>query len=549
MCAFDVVDRDERHVERHRQHLGRADADQQRSDQPGRVDGPRRSRSARARRLPGAEPHRSRAATAADGAGRHLRHHAAKARVQVGLRGDDAGQDGRLFGEDCGGRLVTRGFDGQEVGAFAHRRWVPGARGMVAAVQGLRLFDHSGTCRSLQEIFRADHDTIFCMQADVVIVGGGIVGLATAYQVTRQFPGRTVLVLEKEATLAFHQTGRNSGVLHSGIYYKPGTLKAINCRAGKKAMEAFCAAEGIAHEICGKVIVAVDEADLPSLQRIYERGQANGVDCTLIEKSPAGGAGATCQRDSSHPRARDRYRRLPAGVRRLATESRRRADGCCATCAVVGVKHANDEVTVHSTAGDFTARQLVTCAGVYSDRMARLTGQEPEAKIVPFRGEYYALKPSAWKLCRNLIYPTPDPQFPFLGVHFTRMTDQSVECGPNAVLAFGREAYHFFDVNARDLFESLTYSGFLKMALKHWRMGCGEMWRSLSKQAFVRALQRMVPDIRAEDLEPAPAGIRAAVLHGTAVSWTTFSFSRPIGSLTSATHPRPPPRLLSTSAS
>ena len=347
------------------------------------------------------------------------------------------------------------------------------------------------------------------MRGDVAIVGGGIVGLATAYQFTRRYPNQRVIVLEKEAALAVHQTGHNSGVLHSGIYYKPGSLKAVNCRAGKKAMEAFCAAEGIDYEICGKVIVAVSDADLPALERIYERGQANGVDCTLIDKARlrelephASGVRAIHVPEAGIVNYRQVCERLAQRVRE--------ADGqVVCNARVTGTRHHGDGVTVLSTAGEYSVRQLVTCAGLQSDRVARLAGSEPNARIVPFRGEYYALKPAAWGLCRNLIYPTPDPQFPFLGVHFTRMIDQSRECGPNAVLAFGREAYRFWDVNLRDLVESLTYRGFRKMAWKHWRMGIGEIWRSLSKKAFVRALQRLVPDLREQDLEPAPAGIRA----------------------------------------
>jgi L-2-hydroxyglutarate oxidase len=350
------------------------------------------------------------------------------------------------------------------------------------------------------------------MQAfDLAVVGGGIVGLATAYQFSRRFPGRRVAVLEKEARVAEHQTGHNSGVLHSGIYYKPGSLKAATCRAGKKAMEAFCAAEGIAHEICGKVIVAVTDADLPSLQRIYERGQANGVRCELIDRSRlaelephAAGVKAIHVPEAGIVNYRQVCERLADRVRESGE--------VVFNARVLTVKHHADGVTAVTPAGDFTARQLVNCAGLHSDRVARLTGQRLAAKVVPFRGEYYALKPEAHKLCRNLIYPTPDPQFPFLGVHFTRMIDGSVECGPNAVLAFGRESYRFFALSPRDLLETLTYRGFLRMALKHWRMGMGEMWRSLSKGAFVRALQRLVPDIRAEHLESAPAGIRAQMV-------------------------------------
>jgi L-2-hydroxyglutarate oxidase len=344
---------------------------------------------------------------------------------------------------------------------------------------------------------------------DLAVVGGGIVGLAAAYQFTRRHPGRRVVVLEKEDRVAAHQTGHNSGVLHSGIYYKPGSLKALNCRAGKKAMEAFCADEGIAYEICGKVIVAVSDADRPALARIHERGVANGVACALVDKvrlaelePHASGVAALHVPEAGIVN----YRQV---CERLAEKVRQAGGAVVFGARVTAVRHKPDGVTVVSPAGEFTARQLVNCAGLHSDRVARLTGQNPGAQIVPFRGEYFALKPSAFRLCRNLIYPTPDPRFPFLGVHFTRMIDGSVECGPNAVLAFGREAYSFFRLNPRDLLDTLTYRGFVRMGLKHWRMGLGEMWRSLSKGAFVRALQRLVPDIRAADLEPAPAGIRA----------------------------------------
>ncbi|VTT99128.1 hydroxyglutarate oxidase : Hydroxyglutarate oxidase OS=Candidatus Entotheonella sp. TSY2 GN=ETSY2_39025 PE=4 SV=1: DAO [Gemmataceae bacterium] len=347
------------------------------------------------------------------------------------------------------------------------------------------------------------------MECDLVVVGGGIVGLATAYQFTQRFPGKRVVVLEKEPRVAEHQTGHNSGVLHSGIYYKPGSLKAVNCRAGKLAMERFCAEEGIAHDICGKVIVAVDDGDLPALQRIYDRGVANGVRCELIDKSRLAEL-------EPHARGVKAIHVPEAGIvnyrqvcERLAEKVRLAGGEVVLGGRVTAVHPRGDGVTAVTPKGEFPAKQLVNCGGLHSDRVARLTGQNPGAQIVPFRGEYFALKPTAHKLCRNLIYPTPDPRFPFLGVHFTRMIDGSVECGPNAVLAFGREGYRFFALNPRDLLETLAYPGFLRMALQHWKMGLGEMWRSLNKAAFVRALQRLVPDVTADDLLPAPAGIRA----------------------------------------
>jgi L-2-hydroxyglutarate oxidase len=344
---------------------------------------------------------------------------------------------------------------------------------------------------------------------DVAVIGGGIVGLATAYQVTRHYPGRRVVVLEKEPELAHHQTGHNSGVLHSGIYYKPGSMKAINCRAGKRAMEEFCAAEGIAYEICGKVIVAVDDSELAALERIYERGQANGVSCEVIDKHRL----AELEPHAAGVRAIHvpeagivNYRQVCA---RLAERVREREGVVHTSTRVLGIRKNGQRAILSTTAGDFEALVVVNCAGLQCDRVTAMSGERPAAKIVPFRGEYFALKPTAHHLCKNLIYPVPDPSFPFLGVHFTRMIDQSVECGPNAVLAFAREGYKKTDVNITDLAESLTYPGFLRMAAKYWKMGMGEMWRSVSKRAFVRALKRLLPEIEADHLEPAPAGVRA----------------------------------------
>lgn len=348
--------------------------------------------------------------------------------------------------------------------------------------------------------------------ADVTIIGGGIVGLATGYQLSKLHPDKRVVVLEKEAELAFHQTGHNSGVLHSGIYYKPGSLKALNCRTGKEAMQAFCEAEGVPYDVCGKVIVAVEEEEVPRLEAIYERGQANGVRCEMIDRERLSElephSAGICALAVPEAGIVD-YKQVCA---RLA-EHVRRVDGEIFTSAkVTGIANSNGRIVVQSERGEFESGVVVNCAGLQSDRVTRLGGREPEAKIVPFRGEYFELKPEAQHLCRNLIYPVPDPKFPFLGVHFTRMIQGGIECGPNAVLAFSREGYHKTDVNLRDLFESLTYPGFLRMAAKHWRMGLGEMWRSISKAAFVHALQRLMPEIRSEHLETAPAGVRAQAL-------------------------------------
>ncbi|MEO1498118.1 MAG: L-2-hydroxyglutarate oxidase [Planctomycetota bacterium] len=361
---------------------------------------------------------------------------------------------------------------------------------------------------------------------DLLVIGGGIVGLATTYRYTRRRPDARVAVLEKEAQIASHQTGRNSGVLHSGVYYKPGSLKAINCRAGKAAMEAFCEAESIPFERCGKVIVAVEDGDVPALNTIYERGQANGVECyrigpeRLAELEPhARGVGAIHVPESGIVDYRAVCERLAARLVESGGEVR-------TGVKVTGIASKRNAALVQTTRGDFPAKLVVNCAGLHSDRVARASGAAPEAKIVPFRGEYFKLRADAKHLCRNLIYPTPDPAFPFLGVHFTRMIDGAVECGPNAVLAFAREGYEKLNVDLADLAESLSYPGFLKLAARHWRMGAGEMWRSVSKRAFVRALQRLVPEITAAALEPAPAGVRAQAVRADGAMVDDFLIER-----------------------
>lgn len=350
------------------------------------------------------------------------------------------------------------------------------------------------------------------IQTDVAIIGGGIVGLATAYRLQERYPAAKVTILEKEGTLAFHQTGRNSGVLHSGIYYRPGSLRATNCREGKQAMIEFCQREGVAYDICGKVIVAVDDSELGNLQSIYERGQANGVTCEII--------GVERLRELEPHSAGIKAIHVPeAGIvdypavcEKLANRIREKGGTIQLDSRVTGMRRSNSRMIVLNSAEDVEARCVITCAGLHCDRVAKLSGSKPNAKVVPFRGEYYELNPDVQHLCKNLIYPVPDPKFPFLGVHFTRLIHGGIECGPNAVLAFAREGYTKLDINLVDLFESLTYPGFLRMAAKHWKTGCGEMWRSFSKAAFVRALQRLMPDIRAEHLHPAPAGVRAQAL-------------------------------------
>ncbi len=359
---------------------------------------------------------------------------------------------------------------------------------------------------------------------DVLIIGGGIVGLATAYHLLQQYPAKSVLLLEKEPRLAAHQTGHNSGVLHAGIYYKPGSLKAVTCRAGKRAMENFCAAEGIAYTRCGKVIVAVDESEVERLHALYQRGLANGIDCKLLDRAALGEiephAAGVRAIHIAETGIVDYQQVCEHLARRIQT-----AGGQIITGAkVTALQETANDVRVISTAGDFAARYAINCAGLHCDRVAALAGAVPQVKIVPFRGEYYKLKPAAEHFCRGLIYPVPDPSFPFLGVHFTRLVGGGVECGPNAVLALAREGYRKSDINIADLFETLTYGGFLKLARKYWRTGAGEMWRSLSKSAFVRALQRLLPEIEAAHLSAAPAGVRAQAVEPTGAMVDDFAF-------------------------
>jgi L-2-hydroxyglutarate oxidase len=345
-------------------------------------------------------------------------------------------------------------------------------------------------------------------QTDIIIIGGGIVGLATAYQFTLDYPLLKITLLEKEQQLAAHQTGHNSGVLHTGIYYKPGSLKALNCIEGKSRMEDFCRKEGIDYEICGKVIVAISEAELPALETIYQRGRTNGVSCEMINSEKL-------HELEPHVAGIKAVHVPEAGIvdygqvcKRFAKHLQNNEDNQihCST-KVIGIHHS-ERIVVETEQGEFEGRFLVNCAGLYSDKITAMT-QPPESKIIPFRGEYYEVRPEKHYLCRNLIYPVPDPNFPFLGVHFTRMINGSLECGPNAVLAFAREGYTRSTVNFLELAEVLSYPGFIKLAAKYWRAGAGEMWRSFSKVAFVRALQRLIPEISADDLETAPAGIRA----------------------------------------
>lgn len=347
-------------------------------------------------------------------------------------------------------------------------------------------------------------------KSDLVVIGGGIIGLATAMTVQNRYSDLKVTVVEAEHRVGEHQTGHNSGVLHSGIYYTPGTSKAINCRKGKAAMEQFCTEHSIPWDQCGKVVVATSEEEIPRLERIAERATANGVSFERIDSQQlralepsAAGVAALHVPETGIVNFRTVCERISEIVRSKGGAVR-------LDFQVTQIKAGASSVEVTSQAGEtIECDQLINCAGLNSDRVCRMSGGDPSVQIVPFRGEYYELTEASESLCRNLIYPVPDPSFPFLGVHFTRMIDGGVECGPNAVLALSRAGYRWRDVNVRDLFDTLTYKGFLSLAGKHWRMGLGEMHRSVHKAAFVKALQKLIPAIRSSDLKPGRSGVRA----------------------------------------
>jgi L-2-hydroxyglutarate oxidase len=347
----------------------------------------------------------------------------------------------------------------------------------------------------------------------VVVVGAGILGLATTLALKRRKPDASILVLDKEPQVAVHQTGHNSGVIHSGIYYKPGSLKAQLCVAGARRMIEYCAQHQIVVEKIGKVIVATDARELAPLNTLYERAGANGVPGVirigpeqLRELEPhAAGLAALHSPETAIVDYKQVSRAMRADAEDVGVTFQM-------SSAVTAIKTNGAGVQVQTTQGGVAAKYLVNCAGLYSDTVARMMGQATGVRIVPFRGEYYMLIPDRHGLVRGLIYPVPDPRFPFLGVHFTRTVHGKVEAGPNAVLAFAREGYTTGRVNPGELAGTLTYGGFWKMAAKYWRMGLGEFYRSFSKAEFVRSLQRLVPDIRDEDVFRGGAGVRAQAI-------------------------------------
>jgi len=345
---------------------------------------------------------------------------------------------------------------------------------------------------------------------DVTVIGGGIVGLATALQIQKNNSALRILLIEKENELAQHQTGNNSGVIHSGLYYKPGSLKATNCIRGYKMLLDFCEENNIPFDLCGKIVVATEEHELPLLQNLFVRGEQNGLHgLKKLSKEQL-------KEYEPHVNGLEGFFVPQTGIVDYKKVSLTygeilRANGATLKLGekVTDIKTESNQLEVITDKANYTTRLVINCAGLYSDKVARLTVKNLNIKIIPFRGEYFKLKKEKEYLVRNLIYPVPDPNFPFLGVHFTRMAKGGVEAGPNAVLAFQREGYKKSDINISELVESLAWPGFRKVAAKYWLTGMGEMYRSFSKAAFTKALQKLIPEIRESDLTEGAAGVRA----------------------------------------
>ncbi len=360
---------------------------------------------------------------------------------------------------------------------------------------------------------------------DVIIIGCGVVGLGVALEITRRFPHLRLLLLEKEDHVARHQSGHNSGVIHSGVYYKPGSLKARLCVTGAAAMVEFCREHGVAHNVCGKVIVATHADELPGLEELRKRGEANGLiglrmigpeELREIEPHATGlralvvpSTGVT-----DYARVCEKYAELISAAGGTVLLS----------AAATGIRRMTDEIVVETSRGAFSTVSLINCAGLFSDRISWMAGDDPGVMIVPFRGEYYDLVPERASLVKALIYPVPDPRFPFLGVHFTRRITGRVDAGPNAVFALAREGYSHTDINVRDLASAFSFPGFWRMAGRHWRNALDEWHRSFSKAAFVKALQRLLPEIAENDLVPGGSGVRAQALKPDGAMVDDFQF-------------------------
>jgi L-2-hydroxyglutarate oxidase LhgO len=347
-------------------------------------------------------------------------------------------------------------------------------------------------------------------ESDLLIIGAGIVGLATALEVTRRLPALRVLVVEKEDHVAAHQTGHNSGVIHSGLYYKTGSLKARNCVAGCASTKVFCAEHGIPYEECGKLVVATTEEEVPRLQSLHERGLANGVPgLRMLRREEFREIEPHCEGLAALHVPSTGIVDYTTVAQKYAELIRNAGGEIVFHAKVTGLREDDGANVVETKAGPFRARHVINCAGLYSDSITRMAGVKTNLEIIPFRGEYYEVRPERRGLIRNLIYPVPDPRFPFLGVHFTRRVNGSVEAGPNALLAFRREGYTGADPDLGEATEMLRFRGFWKMARKYWRKGLAEQYRSWRKPAFTKELQRMVPELQDSDLAAGGSGVRA----------------------------------------
>ena len=362
---------------------------------------------------------------------------------------------------------------------------------------------------------------------DIAVVGAGLLGLATARELLQRYPGRRLAILEKEAAIASHQSGHNSGVIHSGIYYAPGSLKARLCVEGASLLTTYCDERGIPYRRVGKLIVATEEAELPKLEELFRRGETNGVaGLTLLQAEQIGEV-------EPHARGLRAIHSPSTGIidyqevaRSLAKDVQSAGGSVITGSAVSGLSRANGSWSLRTTTGPVRAHSLITCAGLYSDVLARMTGASPDPQIVPFRGDYWRLRPGRQALVRGLIYPVPDPSFPFLGVHFTRRMDGDMWLGPNAVLAFAREGYRLSTVRPGELVGMLRWPGLYKMGRRYWRTGLREMYRAVSHRALHSELKRYVPDLQPEDILPGPSGVRAQALSRAGALIDDFVFSQ-----------------------
>ncbi|MDR6369263.1 L-2-hydroxyglutarate oxidase [Chryseobacterium bernardetii] len=348
------------------------------------------------------------------------------------------------------------------------------------------------------------------MNYDIIIIGAGLVGLATAYQTKLKNPDSKILILEKENDVALHQSGHNSGVIHSGIYYKPGSLKAKNCIEGYNSVINFAEKYGIRYDLCGKIIVATSQEELPLLDNIYKRGVENGLqDLKYLSREEFREIEPHCEGVKAIKVPQTGIIDYPGIAKKIKELFEELGGEVRFNNEVKNIIDKGSEIIVSTNISEFKTKKLISCAGLYSDKITKMTNEKNDVVIIPFRGEYYKIKDEKKYLVKHLIYPVPDPSFPFLGVHFTRMIDDNIEAGPNAVLAFKKEGYHFFDFNFNEAMQTMLWPGFRKIVAKYGKTGMGEMHRSLSKSAFTKALQKLLPEIQENDLVPGGSGVRA----------------------------------------